>query len=161
MDGRPQGGRTLYPEVDIDLVNDSGPGVFSPGGLRATIEYWNSGAFFPESCETCTSGDDLTDYQAYLLSEDPDVRMAFIGSKQDEVIVAGLPFDGPSYEEALLTGIDELEQVHPERFRSLIADGEEHTFVLSAFDYAIAGTTVRQWITDMLDDSEQWVSLRD
>lgn len=153
--------RRLYPDVDIDLVNDSGPGVFAPGGLSATIEYWNSGAFFPESCPDCSSSDSLASYYAYQLTEDPNLRMAYISSKQDEVIVASLPFDGPTFEAELLTLVGELNEAHPDRYGSLIADGEEHTFVLSNFDYPIAGTSVRHWITDMLNGSESWVSLSD
>ena len=153
--------RRLYPEVEIDLLNDSGPGVFGPGGFEATVEYWNSAAFFPASCPSCSSGDNLAEYHAYQLTEDPNMRMGYISSKQDEVIVAELPFDGDTFERELLATIDALSDAHPDRFRSLVADGEQHTFVLSDFDYAIAGTTVRLWITDMLAGSESWVSLSD
>ncbi len=154
--------RKLYPGTPIYLVNDSGPGFLNPGSQESLNAYWNSTAFFPESCETCIGDDgNLTDYYKYQLSEDPDLRMGFVGSKQDEVIVASLMVDGLVFEEEMLGEVAELNVEYPDRYRSLIADGDEHTFVLRQFSYAIAGTTVRQWITDMLDGSDNWVSLSD
>ncbi|MEL6191195.1 MAG: hypothetical protein AAFR66_04065 [Bacteroidota bacterium] len=55
----------------------------------------------------------------------------------------------------------DLNEAYPERFKSLVAEGAEHTFIIKQFGYSIAGTTVKQWITDMLSKSEDWVSKSD
>ncbi|MEL6718353.1 MAG: hypothetical protein AAFO82_16220 [Bacteroidota bacterium] len=64
-------------------------------------------------------------------------------------------------EAQLIEATKELNKAFPNRFQNLIADGEEHTFVLKSFDYEIGGTTVRQWISDMLNSSEDWDPVSD
>ena len=39
--------RKLYPDVAIEVINDSGQGIANPGGMSTLIDYWNAGAFFP------------------------------------------------------------------------------------------------------------------
>ncbi len=156
--------RKLYPEVEIEVVNDSGVGVRvqSSDGQVSFADYWNSHAFFPASCNSCIAEDGtLNGYFSYQLSEDENMRMAFISSKQDEVISAGMVGGGPAYEEYLLGVTADLNEAYPERFNSLVADGAEHTFIIRQFNYSVAGTTVKQWITDMLSKSEDWVSKSD
>lgn len=152
--------RKLYPEVPIELVNDSGVGIMSPGAQNSLNEYWNSGAFFPESCATCIGEDGhLTDYHKYQLAEDENVRMGFISSTEDEVVFAGLTLDGTTPAAELFRATAELEEAHPERFRSLIPDNQEHTFLIKQFGFPVGGTTVQQWVADMLAGDESWVSV--
>lgn len=154
--------RKLYPDVDIDVINDSGVGVLDPGSMQALINYWNAGAFFPSSCPDCIGVDgNLTGYHEYQLTEDQNIRMAYIGSKQDSIITAGLSGGGPSLETQLIEAAAELNAAFPERFQSLIADGDGHTFIIRNFEYGIGGTSVRVWIDHMLNNQEDWVSLTD
>lgn len=152
--------RKLYPGVAIELVNDSGPGISTPGSQQALNDYWNAGAFYPASCDTCI-GDDghLTDYHAYQLAEDPDLRMGIMSYKQDGVILERSPLDGPAYEAALLQAMAELRDAYPVRFRSFIADGDGHTFILRDYERVVGGTTVREWIEALLGGGESWVSV--
>jgi len=87
--------------------------------------------------------------------------MGFLSYKQDAVLDERLMIGGPAFEAELLEAVAELEEEHPDRFRSLIADGDGHTFILRDFDYSVGGTTVRQWIANMLGESEDWASLSD
>jgi hypothetical protein len=155
--------RELYPGVPIELANDSGMGILSEGGQETLNQYWNSGAFFPASCETCIGEDgNLTDYHKYQLAEDPNVRVGFLSTKQDAVVtVERGTLSGPEFERQLLQAIDELSEAFPERFQSLIADGDGHTFILRDFERSVGGTTVKQWIADMLDNNANWVSVSD
>lgn len=154
--------RKLYPDVKIEVINDSGVGVADPGTMETLINYWNAGAFFPSSCTDCIGADgNLTDYHKYQLMEDNNIRMAYISSKQDATIAVGMSGGGAALEVQLIEAASELNIAFPDRFQSLIADGDEHTFILSNFDYPIAGTTVRQWLIDMLTDSEDWDSFTD
>ena len=154
--------RKLYPEVRIEVINDSGVGILDPGGMETLISYWNAGAFFPESCTDCIGADgNITDYHEYQLLEDDNIRMAYISSKQDATFSALTQGGGPAFEAQLIEAASELNTAFPERFQSLIADGDEHTFILSSFDYPIGGTTVREWIATMVDDNGQWASVAD
>ena len=154
--------RKLYPDARIDVINDSGSGILDPGEMDAFVDYWNAGSFFPTSCTACIGADgNLTDYHKYQLNEDPDVRLAYIGSKQDATLAGGLSGGGASLEVQLIEAADELQTAFPDRFQSLIADGDEHTFIISDFDYQIGGTTVRLWVEDMINNHEDWVSAID
>lgn len=154
--------RKLYPNVRIEVINDSGVGILDPGGMESLISYWNAGAFFPESCTDCIGTDgNITDYHKYQLLEDDNIRMAYISSKQDATFAALTQGGGPAFEAQLIEAANELNMAFPERFQSLIADGDEHTFILSSFDYPIGGTTVREWIATMVDDNGQWASESD
>lgn len=154
--------RKLYPDVPIDVINDSGVGVLDPGGMDLLNDYWNSAAFFPADCPTCIGEDgNLTDYHRYQLAEDPNVRLAYISAKQDATIALGLAGGGPSLETQLIEAAAELQAAFPERFGSLIADGDGHTFLVSDFNYAIGSTTVRQWVEDLLTEDPAWTSVSD
>lgn len=154
--------RKLYPNVPIELVNDSGVGIMNPGGQLQLNEAWNSDAFFPDSCTTCIGDDgNLTDYHKWQLAEDMNLRMGFLSYKQDAVLDERLMIGGPAFEAQVLEAVAELEEKYPDRFRSLIANGDGHTFILRDFDYGVGGTTVRQWIANMLSESEDWFSSSD
>lgn len=152
--------RKLYPEVQIVVINDSGLGILDPGGMDILINYWNAGAFFPASCTDCIGADgNLTDYHEYQLAQDKNMLMAYISSKQDTTIAAGLSGGGDSLEMQLIEAATELNFAHPDRFQSLIGNGGFHTTVLRDFHRSIGGTTVSQWVNDMINDSENWSSV--
>lgn len=155
--------RALYPDVPIELVNDSGMGISSPGAQQQLNDYWNSSRFFPASCADCIDDDGhLTGYHSYQLEQDPNLRMGFISTKQDAVIVDGsMNLDAETFESLLLASVAELETTHPDRFRSMIADGDGHTFILRNFDSIIGGTSVRDWVASLLAMDEDWVSVAD
>ncbi len=152
--------RKLYPNVRIDVINDSGVGILNPGGWQANINYWNGGDFFPTSCTDCIGTDgNLTNYHKYQLSQDPNIRMAYISSKRDATFTAFM--EGDIFEAQLLEAVNELKAAFPERFNSLIADGDGHTFLIRDFTYAVGGTTVRDWLSKMLNESTDWNSVID
>ena len=150
--------RKLYPDVMIEMINDSGMGILAPGTFDAFIDYWGSSSFIPADCMTCIGADgNLTDFHKYQLAEDENLRMAFISSKQDETAVGGM--DATVFEADLLQAMSELNQEYPERFRSLIANGDAHTFIQRRYTFEIGSTTVRQWVGDMVTGSPDWVSI--
>ena len=155
--------RKLYPDTPIELINDSGVGISRPGLSAQLNEEWNAGAFVPASCDTCIGEDGhLTDLHKYQLEQDDNLRMGFMSTKQDTVIADFfVMIGGPAFEEQLIPEMQELEAAYPERFRSLIADGNTHTFIQAQFDLPVGGTTVRQWVVDMLGGSDDWVSVSD
>lgn len=155
--------RKLYPDVPIELINDSGVGILTPGGQALLNDYWNAGAAFPASCADCIGEDgNLTGYHKYQLEQDANLRMGFMSFAQDGVVAnESLMISGPVFEAELLQAVNELQAAAPDRFRSFIAAGTDHTFIIRTFDVTAGGISARQWVTDMLSGSEDWVSRRD
>lgn len=149
--------RKLYPDARIEIINDSGVGIMSPGGMQTLIQYWNAGAFFPASCSDCIGADgNLTDYHKYQLAQDDNVQLAYISSKQDSTFAAIIQGGGPVFEAELLEAAAELNAAYPERFQSLIGNGEFHTTILRDFHRPIGGTTVSQWVSEMINENGSW-----
>lgn len=172
--------RFQYPDVPIELINDSGVGVGRPDGinadqpadmrmpdgadfLRLLQEDWNQSAFLPASCPNCIAEDGhFSDYQDWQLEQDPDVRRAYLSYAQDAVIGNFfLGITGAEFEDALLEEVRQMEDAHPDRVRYWIPDGTGHTFLLSGLDVTAGGVTALDWVTAMLDDTDAWVSVRD
>lgn len=151
--------RRLYPELSIYLINDSGVGLINPGGWQMLLNYWNGGSFIPNNCSDCIGADgNLTDYHKYQLEQDPNLRIAYISSKQDDTFAQMTQGGGPAFEAQLIEASNEMNSTYPDRFNSLIADGDGHTFLIREYDYQIAGTTVRDWLADMLSNNGNWQS---
>lgn len=154
--------RKLYPDVRIEVINDSGVGILGPGGMQTLINYWNAGAFFPLSCTDCIGADgNLTDYHKYQLGQDPNIRMAYISSRQDATFAALIPGGGAAFEAQLIEAADELNAAFPDRFNSLIANGEDHTFIIRDFTFPVSNTSVRSWVNEMVSESGTWTSVID
>ncbi len=152
--------RKLYPDAAIDIINDSGVGVINSGGWQMNLDYWNGTSFYPQSCADCIGMDgNLTDYHKYQLEQDTNFRLAYISSKQDGTFAALTIGGGPAFEVQLLEASNELEAALPDRFSSLTANGDEHTFIISQFNYAVVGTTVRQWVAGMVNETGNWVTV--
>jgi hypothetical protein len=149
--------RKLYPEVRIYLINDSGIGIFNPGGFEGLGDYWNADAFIPASCTDCIGVDgNLTGYHQYQLAEDEYLQMAYISAKQDSTASAAI--GGAAFEAQLLEGASELNAAFPDRFQSLIMNGDAHTFIIRTFDYQVSDFTVKQWVGWMINEGEDWDS---
>ena len=155
--------RKTFPDAQIELINDSGVGIAFPGYVDFVTNEWNSGAFFPASCTDCITEDGhTTGYHIYQLDQDPDLRAGFMSTKQDAVIAdVFLGIGGEAFEAALLPEMAAIEAAHPERFRSLIANGSSHTFLQAQFTREVGDTNVRDWVGDMLMESDDWVTVID
>lgn len=149
--------RKLYPNTSIEVINDSGLGILNPGSMNELIEYWGAESFFPTSCSECIGSDgNITDYHKYQLEQDPNIRLAYIGSKQDETFAQML--GAANYETQVLEAVAEMKDAFPDRFNYIIANGDQHTFLISQFEYSIAGTTVKKWVSEMVNEDDNWAS---
>jgi hypothetical protein len=153
--------RKLWPDVPIRMLNDSGVGIAFPGYTQAVSTEWNATAFIPASCETCIGADGhSTDYHKYQLDQDPNLTTGFMSTAQDSTIADFfIGIGGEAFEAALRAEMADLEAAHPERFRSLIASGNDHTFIQRAFDLPVGDTTIADWVGDMLENNSDWVSV--
>lgn len=157
--------RQLYPDVPIELINDSGIGlgrIDEPEFITQLVTEWNATAFYPESCDNCI-GDDghTTDYHKYQLEEDDNLRLGMMSYTRDTVIaVTFVQVGGEAFEAALLEELDDLEAAYPERVKTFVAEGPDHTFLLGDLTQTAGGVTVADWVSSMLD-GEGWETSRD
>ncbi|MCB1690561.1 MAG: vtpJ-therm [Halioglobus sp.] len=165
--------RKLYPDVPIDLINDSGIGLFNPDEPQAvaeTFKEWNAAAFFPASCTSCIGpAGYLTDFHKWELGQDANFRLGMLSFNHDQRISKGYGgYDtNEEFELALEAVLSDIETAYPERMHSFTPDGLAHTFLLdgldirNALDVTAGGVSAMDWITAMLNDSPDWVSVGD
>lgn len=152
--------RKLYPNVPIFIINDAGVGILNPGAMNELISYWGAQPFFPSSCAECIGSDgNLTDYHSYQLNEDPNILMAYISSKQDATFTPNIIGGAPVFESQLIEAANQLKSQFPNRFNALIANGEDHTFLIRRFEKPISNTTVRKWVAAMSANDNTWISV--
>lgn len=155
--------RKLWRDVPIRMLNDSGVGIATPGYTEAVSAEWNATAFLPASCTTCIgAAGHTTGYHIYQLDQDPGLVTGFMSSARDSVIAdTFIGIGGPAFEAALRAEMPKIQAAHPERFRYLIANGNQHTFLQRAFTARVGGTTIRDWVGNMLANDSDWVSVKD
>lgn len=159
--------RTLYPDIPIDVVNDSGVSVGRPNEpefFEGLLSYWNiKDSFLPASCPECIAEDGHgTGVHSWGLEQDENLRLSLLSHKQDSTI-ANFFFgvSGDAWEPELIREMAEVEAAHPDRVRSLIADGSAHTFLIGLTGLEVEGITVQDWVAAMLDGSAEWTSRSD
>ena len=150
--------RKLWPDTPIRMLNDSGVGIAFPGYTAFVANEWKSTAFIPASCETCIGEDGhTTDYHKYQLAEDRNLITGFMSTAQDSVIAdTFIGIGGEAFEAALRAEMADLQAAHPDRFRYIIAAGNEHTFIQRAFNLAVGDTTISEWVSNMLENNQDW-----
>jgi hypothetical protein len=158
--------RTLYPDVPIELINDSGVGVARPDQpdfIRLLMNDWNALAFFPESCPTCIGEDGhTTDIHKWQLKQDENLRLSLMSYTQDPVIAVTFVQSGfDVFEEELKNEMEDLRSAYPQRLQTFVRDDTGHTFLLSDTSLTAGGVTVLEWVAAMLEGSDDWISTSD
>ncbi len=153
--------RTLYPDVPIEVLNDSGLGVTPAGDPMGAgvFEYWNMQSFVPASCPDCISDGVSTVLYDWMLSEDDNFRLAATSYKQDSTI--GTLYTGlgdPAFEEALVGSLQEVESLYPERVHSFFKNGTDHT-LLGDLTLSIGDLPLYEWLDNFLFGTEEWVTV--
>lgn len=156
--------RHLYPDVPIDVINDSGVGVARPDDpafIEQLVEEWNISAFLPASCPECLAQDGhLTDYLIWQTEQDPNVRRSYISYTGDTVVGTNfLRIGGAAFEQAIIAEMAQQEAAHPERVRSWLKSGLLHTFIESDPNATVQDVALMDWLDAMLSGSAEWVSL--
>ena len=158
--------RALYPDVPIELINDSGIGVLRPDEpdfIRERLKEWNSEAFFPASCPTCIGEDGhTTDMHKWQLEQDDNLRLSLMSYTRDPVIAVTFAQVGLDvFEEELKTELADLRSAYPKRLQTFVRDDISHTFLLFDTSLTAGGVSVLDWVTAMLEGSDDWVSTSD
>lgn len=159
--------RKLYPDTPIIVINDSGVGQSRPGTGEVNdllISDWNSQAFFPEGLcgDSCYDDGTLRRYFNYQLSEDSNFRLNLMSTKQDAVISGGfLGISGAEFESGLLPYMAAVEADNPDRVRTFVADGNQHTFLQGDLSRTAGGVSVYDWVRAAISGNANWQSTQD
>jgi len=170
--------RFYYPETEILVFNDSGVGVAKdgdPGFVNETLlAGWNATSLVPDSCPECTSNGHVTPLIEWQLAEDDNFRMSALSFSADFVIsITFLMVPPPDFTSWLLAETERTTGLFQDRYKRFIPSGTAHTTLLretsegggglptGALDTEIAGVSVLDWLTAMINGTEVWDDLVD
>ncbi|MEY3012124.1 MAG: hypothetical protein RIT45_859, partial [Pseudomonadota bacterium] len=126
--------RHLYPEVPIDVVEDSGAGLGKPGDpafLAGLLSEFGAERLIPPSCTACQGAAHLTPLRAWQLEHFAGVRVASMAGLRDGILAdVFLQIAGADYEAALRAETGALAAAFPDRYRRLLRAGRYHTTLL-------------------------------
>lgn len=165
--------RIAYPDHEVLVLNDSGPGVQNnadPQALEDRRQNWRFEDFRPTTCDECQI--QPTFITNWAMDRDPTLRAALFSSLEDEVIRGFLEMTGPEYAELLLEITDQIQARHPDRMKRFLRQGDFHTILMGmglgsggvAADFrtvAVHGTTFPEWVAGFVDDTPAWRDLVD
>jgi hypothetical protein len=156
--------KSQYMDVDTYIMNDSGTGFWNPddpASWEVIKEAWNIN--IPDDCTKCGGTVQTYLYEVYL-DYDPQLRIGLFSSRRDWIISRFfLGMDQDRFEETLLAVTDEIHADYPGRFKRFLVQGMTHTtyeFLLPGGPHrAIRGTTLYDWIGQLVNDDPAWRDL--
>jgi hypothetical protein len=171
--------RYYYPETEILVFNDSGVGVAKDGQPdfinETLLAGWNALSLVPESCTDCTSNGHATRLIDWQLEADDNFTMSALSFSADAVISFTFLMVNPAnFTSWLLAETERTTTLFEDRYKRFIPEGSAHTTLLlemsdggsdgiqiGSLDTEIAGVTVLDWFTAMVDGTEAWDDLVD
>jgi hypothetical protein len=171
--------RYYYPDVEIVVANDSGVGVAKEGDPEFIEETllagWNASSLLPASCTDCTSNGHITRYIEWQLDHDDNFTIGAISFSADSVIATFFLMINPAaFTSSLLAETERSTTMYEDRYKRFIPAGEAHTTLLrenseggdpgveiGSLETEIAGVTVLDWFTAMIEGTEAWDDMVD
>ena len=151
--------RNFYPEAEIYVLNESGPGLFNPDDVKGWSrikDTWKLDQMIPDDCDVC-DGQMIYWYDKYL-ERDPDLKIGLYSSYQDFVLYDEfLDLEPEDFRSLLLETTGYLHEKYPSRFNRFIVLGESHC--VEDRNYHIEGISYWDWVLHFMNDSEQWTDL--
>lgn len=150
--------KSQFPDQEIMIFNDAGPGLFNPkrqDEFEKIKETWGIEQFFPSYCELC---DEQFFYiYDYYLARVPDLRIGLYSSYGD-LTIGGvfLNLAADDYKELLLQTSDFIHNNHPDRFNRFFVEGRSHTTYEVGLTYEVEGTSIYEWIGQMINEDDSW-----
>lgn len=157
--------RAVFPEAELRVLNDSGPGLESPDLVddvgRKMCDGWRFERFMPEDCAACD--EQMAYLIGYQLDRDDRLKVAMF-SYRDDVVIGGIFLRLCSDYAPLLRKVtNDLHNRHPDRFRRFFVEGSSYTIVsMPDFDRQWPhGQRFTTWLGAFLaDDDARWVDRR-
>jgi hypothetical protein len=171
--------RYYYPETEILVFNDSGVGVAKEGNPdfinETLLAGWNADSLVPASCPECTSNGHATRLIEWQLGADDNFTMSALSFSADAVIsVTFLMINPATFTQSLLAETGHTAMMFDTRYKRFIPAGSAHTTLLretsdggsggiqiGSLETEIAGVTVLDWFTAMIDGTATWDDLVD
>ncbi len=157
--------RLVFPDTDLFVMSDSGPGLQNPANAEATsvrIEEWGFDETIPAGCVKCEGGHgQLSQMYQWMLDNDETVKISVLSYFGDTII--GDIFNGMSeeeYKELLLTETDPIHAAHPDRFKRFMLPGAGHVVSGGWNTITADGVLVSDWVTAMVTgDDSVWTDI--
>ncbi len=152
--------RTQYPFTTLNVMNDSGVGLFNPTQttlFQNILTTWNIGNIIPADCPKCKQ--QMSYLADWAMNQDPDVNFGFLSYYNDVVIGSiFLQMNTNDFKNLLLSVTGEIHQDHPNRFQRYFVNGSMHTMLelSSYYSMQVSGTTLSQWTADEVTDTADW-----
>lgn len=126
--------RHLYPDVPIDVVEDSGSGLGKPGDpafLTKLLDEFGASRLIPESCTACQGADSLLPFRAWQFEHLANFRVASLAGLRDGILAdVFLQIPGADFETMLRDRSGALAAAYPDRYRRMLRAGRFHTSLL-------------------------------
>ncbi len=157
--------RLVYPEADIFVYNDSGPGVqdiSDTTNVGYRVDEWKFAEVIPASCTACDNGrGQLTEFVAWMLENDPSLKVGLLSHYQDGVIGgAFLRLGGAAYKTLLLQETGKLNTKYPDRYKRFMIPSSDHVVTGKWPDQAVVdGVSVSDWAAALVSGGSDWRDL--
>ncbi|MGB9735432.1 MAG: pectin acetylesterase-family hydrolase [bacterium] len=155
--------RTQYPFTTLDVINDSGVGLFNPSVttlFQHILTTWNIKNIIPPDCPKCN--EQMTYLVDWVLNQDTNVNFGFFSYYNDIIIGSVfLRMNTSDFKNLLLDVTNDIHNAHPNNFKRFFVDGSMHTVLELSTYYTLSinGTTMAQWTADMVTDTSAWNDL--
>ncbi|MBI3786449.1 MAG: hypothetical protein HY270_23925 [Deltaproteobacteria bacterium] len=164
--------RLAYPNTEIRVLNDSGPGLENTAALEMNGELqtnWRLTQFFPPTCPLCFGQPIfITDW---AMDRDPTLRGAMFSTLRDYVIRDFLSLTAEQYEALLLNISGRVQSQHTDRLKRFFVNNDFHTILLGLGitpdghpgplyrNLRIGDTLLSKWVYDFVNDGPAWQDL--
>ena len=154
--------RVAYPDTQILVLNDSGPGIQNPNATQDIQDRqtnWKFNDHIPASCTRCS--EQVTYLSEWGIERDPTLRVGYYSNLQDSVIRSFNRLSAEEFEALLREVTDDVHSRQPDRFKRFFVQGASHTILELPGFYTseIAGHSLRDWTADLLTDGPAWQDL--
>ncbi len=147
--------RLAFPGAHLYVLDDSGPGIFSPDRpdvWSAIQKAWNLAPMFPPDCPKCQQ--QLAYLSDWMLQRDPNLKVGLFTSYQDAVVSAVLGMDPAENQRLMLSTTGEIHQNNPAHYQRFIVKGDSHC--INDYYRSIDGVTVWDWLGWLVRDDPRW-----
>jgi hypothetical protein len=147
--------RLAFPDTQVYVLNDSGPGLFrpeEPAVWPVLIKTWNLSPMLPANCQQCQN--QLIYLFDWMLDYDSNLKIGMYSSYQDAVVSQVVGMSGAENEQLLQATTTQIHQNHPDTFKRYFIQGDSHC--IADFYNQVNGTTVWMWLDAFINDRPGW-----
>ena len=150
--------RLAYPDANLYVLNDSGPGIFSskePAIWPLMIKTWNLDPLLPQDCTQCH--EQLIYLYNWLLARDSKLKIGLFSSYQDATVSPEMGMSGAENEARLRELTGQIHQDHADTFKRFLIKGDSHT--ITNYNLSVDGVSIWNWVGYLVNDDSKWADL--